>query len=410
MQQCWRWFGRNDSVPLAHARQAGATGIVTALHHLPNGVAWSVDEIERRKAEIQVAGMQWSVVESIPITEDIKTRSGEWKRHIDAYRTTLRNLAQCQIKTVCYNFSPVLDWTRTDLRYQLRDGGLALRFDATALAIFDLCILGREGALDEWAPFRVDLARTKFVSMSESERARLTRTIIAGLPGAEESYSLDSFRNACSRYKEIGGDDVRSNLVAFLDDIIPVAAENGVRLGIHPDDPPRPMLGLPRILATAADVRWLFSRVDHSANGLTLCAGTFGVRSDNDVIAIAREFAGRIHFVHLRNVRREEDSESFYESYHLDGEVDMVTLIQGLTQEEQRRRAVERDDNCIPMRADHGHQILDDIAKTVNPGYSAIGRLKGLAELRGVMRTVESFMYGTSTRDVGAPRPSADWR
>ena len=410
MQQCWRWFGPRDSVPLAHARQAGATGIVTALHHLPNGVAWSVDEIDRRKAEIQAAGMEWSVVESIPVTEDIKTRTGEWKRHIAAYQMTLRNLAQRQIKTVCYNFSPVLDWTRTDLRYQLPDGGLALRFDATALAIFDLCILARKEAFDEWAPFRVDLARTKFVSMSESERARLIRTIIAGLPGAEESYSLDRFRIACCRYKEIGGDDVRSNLVAFLDDIIPVAAENGVRLAIHPDDPPRPMLGLPRILVTAADVRWLLSHVDHSANGLTLCAGTFGVRSDNDVIAIAREFAGRIHFVHLRNVRREEDSESFYESYHLDGEVDMVTLIQELTQEERRRRVVERDDNCIPMRADHGHQILDDITKTVNPGYSAIGRLKGLAELRGVMRTVESFMYGTSTRDVGAPRPSADWR
>lgn len=272
MLQCWRWFGPSGPVPLAHARQAGAIGIVTALHHLPNGIAWPIEEIERRKAEIQAAGMEWSVVESIPVTEDIKTRSGEWKRHITAYQTTIRNLAQSQIKTVCYNFSPVLDWTRTDLRYELQDGAVTLRFDATAVAIFDVFIIAREGAAEEWGSSRVYSARARFLSMSESERARLTRTMIAGLPGAEESYSLDQFRIACSRYKDLGTDGVRANLTSFLSDVLPVAAENGVRLGIHPDDPPRPMLGLPRVLTTADDVRWLLSRIDSTVNGLTFCA------------------------------------------------------------------------------------------------------------------------------------------
>lgn len=394
MQQCWRWFGPLDSVPLKHARQAGAEAIVTALHHIPNGIAWPIAEIEQRKAEIQAAGVEWSVVESIPVTEDIKTRSGEWKRHIAAYQNTIRNLAQRGIKTACYNFSPVLDWTRTDLRWELADASLTLRFDATALAVFDLFIFRRASAAEEWGTSLVDSARTRFVSMNESERAKLTKAMIAGLPGAEESYSLDQFRSAWSRYKDLDAEGLRSNLLAFLDDIVPVAVENEVRLGIHPDDPPRSMLGLPRVLTTAEDVRWLFKHIDVETNGLTFCAGTFASRASNDVIAMAREFADRIHFVHLRNIRREKDMQSFHESYHLDGDVDMIALIHELIKEELRRPTLGRDDVVIPMRADHGLQILDDLGKHINPGYSAIGRLRGLAELRGVMRTIESHLMG----------------
>lgn len=392
MDEAWRWFGPTDKVSLRDARQAGARQIVSALHHVPNGTPWPMEEIKRRQAEVCAAGMEWSVVESIPVTEDIKTRSGKWKDHTAAYQTSIRNLGECDIKTVCYNFMPVLDWTRTDLAYELPDGSLALRFDVVAVAAFDLFILKRPEAAGDWISSRVAAAESLFRSMSESERAALTQTMIAGLPGSEESYSLDLFRTSLQRYHDIGVDELRSNLKAFLDDILPVATESGVRLGIHPDDPPNPMLGLPRIMGTAADVRWLLQEFETEANGVTFCAGTFAVRTDNDVIQMMREFADRVHFVHLRNIRREQDQECFHESGHLQGDVDMISLIGEILAEERRRRIVERADHALPMRPDHGHVLLDDRLRVTNPGYSAIGRLKGLAELRGVMRALERYL------------------
>jgi mannonate dehydratase len=391
MEQTWRWFGPNDPVPLTHIRQAGATGIVTALHHLPNGVVWSVAEIEKRRKEIADAGLAWSVVESLPVSEDIKTRSGNWRAHIDAYRESLRNLGACGLRIVCYNFMPVIDWTRTDLAWRLPDGALALRFDADAFAAFDIFILRRRGAEAEWGPERTASARATHEAMDEAARERLTRTIIAGLPGAEESYTLEMFRAALSRYAGVGPDLLRETLGDFLEAVAGAAEEAGVRLCIHPDDPPRSLLGLPRVVSTAADARWLLARADTPANGLTFCTGSYGVRPDNDLPAMAREFAARIHFVHLRSTRREADPESFHEAAHLDGDVDMVAVIRELTLEERRRTAEGRADAAIPMRPDHGHQILDDIGRKSNPGYPAIGRLRGLAELRGVMRAVAAL-------------------
>jgi mannonate dehydratase len=391
MEQTWRWFGPNDPVPLAHVRQAGATGVVTALHHLPNGVVWPEDEIRRRQGEIEAAGLVWSVVESIPVSEEIKTRSGPWREHMDAYARSIRNLAVCGVRTVCYNFMPVLDWTRTDLAFPMPDGALALRFDATVFAAFDLFILRRPGAEADHGQDRIARAERTFAAMDEAAKARLARTVMAGLPGAEESYSLDRLRAALDRYQGVGAEELRARLGEFLTEIVPVAAEVGVRLAIHPDDPPRPILGLPRVVGTAADARWLLARVDEPANGLTFCTGSYGVRADNDLVAMAREFAARVHFLHLRSTRRETDPESFHEAPHLDGDVDMVGVIREVVREERRRREVGRADAEIPMRPDHGHQMLDDIGKIVNPGYSAIGRLRGLAELRGVARAVEAL-------------------
>jgi mannonate dehydratase len=392
MEQTWRWFGPSDPVPLAHARQAGATGIVTALHHLPNGVVWPMEEIEACRGRIEAAGMTWSVVESIPVSEEIKTRTGPWRRHLDAYAETIRNLGRAGIRTVCYNFMPVLDWTRTDLAYELPDGALALRFDADRFAAFDLFILRRPGAEADYDETRIARARSVFASMDESERGHLTRTVIAGLPGSEESYTLEMFQAALDRYWDIGEEGLRGHLAEFLRAAVPAAEEAGVRLGIHPDDPPRPLLGLPRVLGTAADCRWFLSQAESANHGLTFCTGSFGVRADNDLPAMAREFAERINFVHLRATRREANPESFHEAPHLDGDVDMVAVIRELVLEQRRRRAAGRGDWRLPMRPDHGHQILDDIGKKANPGYSAIGRLKGLAELRGIMRAVDALV------------------
>jgi mannonate dehydratase len=392
VEQTWRWFGPSDPVPLRHIRQAGATGIVTALHHLPNGAVWPIDEIRRRKAEIEAAGLRWSVVESIPISEDIKTGTGRWREHLDAYCQSIRNLAACDIRTVCYNFMPVIDWTRTDLAYALPDGSLALRFDATAFAAFDLFILARRQAEGDYDAARIDQARRLYESMDGAAKERLTRTLIAGLPGAEETYTLDMLRSALARYDEMGTQGLRSRLGVFLDAVVPVAAEVGVRLAIHPDDPPRRLLGLPRIVSTAADARWILERKDEAANGLTMCTGCYGVRADNDLVAMVREFGSRIHFLHLRATRRESDPESFYEAAHLDGDVDMVGVIREVVLQERARAEQGRADAAIPMRPDHGHQMLDDIGKKVNPGYSAIGRLKGLAELRGVATAVAALI------------------
>jgi mannonate dehydratase len=392
MEQTWRWFGPHDPVPLQHIRQAGATGIVSALHHLPNGAVWSVAEIEKRKAEIATAGLTWSVVESIPVSEDIKTRSGDWRAHLQAYAETIRNLAACDIRTICFNFMPVIDWTRTDLAYQLPDGSLALRFDATEFAAFDLFILRRQSAESEYTAERIAQAKVAFDAMDQAAQDRLTRTIIAGLPGAEESYTLDMMRSALGRYRGMSKDELRSQVGEFLDAVVPAAEESGARLGIHPDDPPRSLLGLPRIVSTADDARWILGRVESPANGLTFCTGCYGARPDNNLVAMAKEFAARIHFLHLRSTRREADPETFYEAAHLEGDVDMVGVIREVVLEERKRTSSGRADAAIPMRPDHGHQMLDDIGKRVNPGYSAIGRLRGLAELRGVARAVEKLV------------------
>jgi mannonate dehydratase len=392
VEETWRWFGPKDKVPLQHIRQAGAEGIVTALHHVPNGTTWEQDDIARRKGEIEASGLRWSVVESIPVSEEIKTRTGDWRKHLDAYGASIRNLAAQGVKTVCYNFMPVIDWTRTDLSYALPNGALALRFDATEFAVFDLFILRREGAEAEYTPERIEAARKRHAAMDQAARDRLIRVIIAGLPGAEESYTVDMLRDALAKYRGVTRDEFRNRLGEFLDAVTPVAEEVGVRLAIHPDDPPRSLLGLPRIVSTADDARWILNRVDSPNNGLTFCTGCYGVRPDNDLIAMAREFAARIHFLHLRSTRREADPESFYEADHLAGDVDMVGVITEVLREEQKRSAGARPDSVIPMRPDHGHQMLDDVGKAVNPGYSAIGRLKGLAELRGVAAAVKRLL------------------
>jgi mannonate dehydratase len=392
MEQTWRWFGPRDPVPLQHIRQAGATGIVSALHHLPNGTTWPVAEIERRKREIEAAGLTWSVVESVPVSEDIKTCSGDWRAHLQAYAQTIRNLAACDVRTICFNFMPVIDWTRTDLAYVLPDGSLSLRFDATEFAAFDLFILRRQDAEAEYTPERITQAKAAYEAMDQQAQDKLTKTIIAGLPGAEESYTLDMLRAALGRYRGMTKEDLRSQVGEFLDAVVPAAEEAGARLGIHPDDPPRPLLGLPRIVSTAEDARWILGRVESPANGLTFCTGCYGARPDNNLVAMTKEFASRIHFLHLRSTRREADPETFYEAAHLDGDVDMVGVIREVVREERKRVNDGRADMAIPMRPDHGHQMLDDIGKTVNPGYSAIGRLKGLAELRGVTRAVETLL------------------
>jgi mannonate dehydratase len=351
-----------------------------------------VDDIARRNAEVKAGGMRWSVVESIPISEEIKTRTGDWKKHLDAYGQSIRALAANGIDTVCYNFMPVIDWTRTDLFYKMPDGSLSLRFDANEFAAFDLFILRRQHAAAEYTPERIEAARLCYEAMTPDQREKLTRTIIAGLPGAEESYTIEMLRTALDKYRGVTKEEFRDRLGEFLDAMTPIAEEAGVRLAIHPDDPPRSLLGLPRIVSTQEDARWILNRVDSPNNGLTFCTGCYGVRPDNDLVAMAKEFASRIHFLHLRSTKREDDPESFVEADHLAGDVDMVGVITEVLKEEKKREGAGRADKEIPMRPDHGHQMLDDIDKSVNPGYSAIGRLRGLAELRGVATAVKRML------------------
>jgi mannonate dehydratase len=391
MEQTWRWFGPNDGVTLSDARQAGATGIVTALHYLPPGQAWPKEEIEKRKAEVQAAGMVWSVVESVEVSEDIKRRTGNFRLHLQAYCETIRNLSACGIRTICYNFMPVLDWMRTDLNWKLPDGAIALRFDATAFAAFDLYILKRPAAESEWPEKRKRQAHTFFQEMSESARDALTRTVLAGLPGTDVVYSVDHIRSVLSSYASIDAESLRNNLREFLHAVCPVAEEAGVRLCIHPDDPPRSLLGLPRIVSTARDLTLLLESAPEAANGITFCTGSLGVRADNELNAMVRSFASRIYFVHLRSTRREpNDPESFHEAAHLDGDVDIVNIVRELVVEERRRKET-RDSIPIPFRADHGHKILTDKDRRSAPGYPAVGRLRGLAELRGVVRAIETL-------------------
>jgi mannonate dehydratase len=385
MKETWRWFGPQDPISLAQVKQAGATGIVTALHHMYRGEAWPLAEVMKRKAEIEAAGLEWSVVESIPVHNSIKLRSGDFRFYVDAWKDSLRAVAQAGVKVVCYNFMPVVDWTRTDLKWALPSTGYALRFDAIDFAAYDIFILARKNAEAQYDGRRVNAARTRFGDMPDARRMNLERTIIAGLPGAEASYTREEFRRQVSEYEGVTADDLRANLLAFLREIAPVAAELGLRLCIHPDDPPWSLFGLPRVMSTAEDVRAIFGAADVAANGLTFCVGSFGARADNDLEAMVREFAPRIHFAHLRQVRRDDDG-SFYEAEHLDGSSDMVGVVRALLEEEARRRREGRADAEIPMRPDHGHLLADDIDKKTNPGYSYVGRLKGLAELRGVAR------------------------
>jgi mannonate dehydratase len=385
MKETWRWFGPDDPVPLDHIRQAGATGIVTALHHLYRGEAWPLQEVFKRRDEILAAGFVWSVVESIPIHNSIKLRSGPYIQFIGAWKDTLAAVAKAGVKVICYNFMPVVDWTRTDLKWRLPTTGYALRFDRVDFVAYDLFILERKGAEADYSEDQNRAAHARFNSMSEARRNDLEQTITAGLPGAEASYNRETIRGLIAEYRGVPAAELRNNLAAFLREVVPVAQDLGVRLAIHPDDPPWSLFGLPRVVSTAEDVRAIFAAGDAPANGLTFCVGSFGARADNDLLAMAREFGARIHFAHLRQVTREPDG-SFHEAEHLAGSSDMVGVIRALMEEEALRRRAGRPDHEIPMRPDHGHLLADDIEKKVNPGYSLVGRLKGLAELRGVMQ------------------------
>lgn len=385
MFHSWRWFGPADPVTLSDIRQAGALGVVTALHDVPNGTVWPADRIAARKAEVEAAGLVWSVVESIPVHEDIKTGAPGWEEKADAWAQSLTNLARAGVKTICYNFMPVLDWTRTDLVHELEDGSRCLRFDQTALAAFDLFILEREGAAADYPAERIAAARAHFDALSQAARQCLADTVIAGLPGSEESYSLSAFRERLAAYDGLGAEGLRGNLAAFLARIVPVAAREGAVLAIHPDDPPRPLFGLPRIVSTVDDMAAIAAMVDTPVNGFTFCTGSYGVRPDNDLPAMFSRFADKVHFLHLRATKREQDPQSFHEAAHLAGDVDMVAMVARIVAEERRRGV------SLPMRPDHGHQILEDLRKTSTPGYPAIGRLRGLAELRGVEHAVAAL-------------------
>lgn len=402
MKQTWRWFGPNDLVSIDAVRQAGATGIVTALHHVPTGTVWTPEEIARRQAELarmsdgSASTLTWDVVESLPVSEDIKKQQGNWKAHLAAYRESLRNLAAAGIETICYNFMPVLDWTRTDLAWRLPSGGTCMRFDLTDFATFDLHILQRPGAAEDYDEALRDSCARRFAAMSEAAKEQLAGNVVFGLPGAAEHFTLDDVRAHLAQYAAMSEDTLRTHLVDFLSEVVPTAEALGLRLCCHPDDPPFPLLGLPRIMSTEAQYARVMQAVDSPASGITLCSGSLGARPDNDLPGMMDRLGSRVHFLHLRNTRRDTEAirGSFYEAEHLGGDTDMVALIAAVLSEEKRRKAAGRADWSIPFRPDHGQDILDDLTRRAQPGYPAIGRLKGLAELRGVISALGAEHLG----------------
>ena len=387
MIESFRWYGPADAVSLSDIRQAGAVNVVSALHQVPNGAIWEVETIKEHQKRIRQAGLKWGVVESVPVHEDIKQRKGDFKVYIENYKKTLENLASCGIFTVCYNFMPVLDWTRTHLYKPLADGSTALSFEGDALRAFDLFILNRKEAVKEYSKDEILSAKNYFKNLKMNEINSLTESIIAGLPGAEEGYTLDQFNDRIQAYKHLSKQDLQQHLILFLEALIPTLESVGVRMCIHPDDPPQPLFGIPRVVSTAEDLNQIFSSVPSLNNGLTFCTGSFGVRADNDLLTLFTTHASRIHFLHFRSTQRDGKG-NFYEANHLEGDVDMYLMVKAALKEESKRKSSGRSDWEIPMRPDHGHQMLDDLKKVTNPGYSAIGRLKGLAELRGLAHAI----------------------
>ncbi len=394
MIETWRWFGPSDAISLQKIRQAGASGIVTSLHEVKTGDLWTVANIQERKEMIEAAGLTWDVIESIPVHNDIKTRTGNYREYIDNYKQSIVNAATCGVRTICYNFMPVVDWTRTNLLYKLPNNSHALRFEMTDFAAYDVYVLEREGARESYSDAVLEKADARYTAMSVQARLELEKNIIAGLPGGEGSYTRESIRATIQQFIELGTEGFRDHLFAFLQEIIPIAESVNAKMCIHPDDPPFSLFGLPRVVSTASDAHKLLEACPSPANGLTMCAGSYGARADNNLVEMVREFGPSIYFVHLRNVIREEDG-SFYESDHLQGDNDMVGLVEALLSEEKRRKesADGEDYLAIPMRPDHGHLLDDEFGQAgVKPGYSYMGRLKGLAELRGVIHTMSSMI------------------